>query len=60
MWTDQDAQQTIVRVHRAGGALERIVPGEANRWVSALAVDRCNIYWAVENPSAIYARSRLP
>jgi hypothetical protein len=60
MWTDQDAQQTIVRVHRTGGALERIVPGAANRWVSALAVDTCNIYWAVENPPAIYARSRLP
>jgi hypothetical protein len=57
---DQDAQQTIVRVSRKGGAVERIVPGAPNRWVSALAVDRCNIYWAVSNPAAIYARSRLP
>jgi hypothetical protein len=49
-----------VRVSRKGGAVERIVPGAPNRWVSALAVDRCNIYWAVSNPAAIYARSRLP
>lgn len=60
-WTDQDAQQTIVRVRRSGGAVERIAGApEPNRWVSALAVDRCNMYWAVENPPAIYARSRLP
>lgn len=59
-WNDQDAQQTIVRVPRAGGALERIIPGAKNRWVNTIAVDRCNIYWAVANPPAIYARSRLP
>ena len=60
MWTDGDSQRTIVRVRRTGGALERIVPGAPNRSVDALAVDRCNIYWAVTNPAAIYARSRLP
>ena len=60
MWTDADSQRTVVRVRRTGGALERIVPGAANRSVGALAVDRCNIYWAVSNPPAIYARSRLP
>ncbi len=58
-WTDQDAQQTIVRVRRSGGITERI-EGLPNRWVSALAVDRCNIYYAVNNPSQIFARSRLP
>lgn len=58
-WTDQAAQQNIVRVRRSGGALERI-EGLQGRWVSALAVDRCNIYWAIDNPAQVYARSRLP
>lgn len=59
-WTDGDAQDTLVRVRRTGGALERITTATGNRWVQATTVDRCNIYWAVANPSAIYARSRLP
>ena len=58
-WSDQEAQQDIVRVPRAGGPLQRIA-GTRGRWIDALAIDACNIYVAVENPPALFARSRLP
>jgi len=60
-WTAGDEQQTIKRVRVTGGAVERIEGPGSIRYVNGgITVDRCNLYWAVVNPPAIYARSRLP
>lgn len=56
-WVDEHEQSTIVRMRKSDGTLERI-PSGPNRYVQALAVDACNVYWAVANPAAIYARSK--
>jgi hypothetical protein len=57
-WIDGDEQRTIVRVRKAGSAMERIATTDsALRGVVSLAVDRCNVYWVLTNPPAIYGRS---
>ncbi|MBX3190469.1 MAG: hypothetical protein KF819_25945 [Labilithrix sp.] len=59
-WVDQKDQATIVRVRRDGtGATERIEGPGPTRYVQTLAADRCNLYWSVVNPPAIYARTRV-
>ena len=55
-WSERNA---IVRVPRLGGPVERITMPTDTRYISSLAVDRCNLYWSVVNPPAIYARSRV-
>ena len=59
-WNDQDEQQTIKRVRVTGGSVERIEAPGSTRYVDSITADRCNLYWSVVNPPAIYARSRLP
>ena len=55
-WTEQDEQNTLRRVSKKGGAPE-VVWSEADRWISAVTTDGCNVYWAVSNPSAVYGKS---
>jgi hypothetical protein len=57
-WVDQEAQNDVKRMNKATGAVDVVVQGEANRWVEALAVDDCNLYYAVANTAAVYAQSK--
>jgi hypothetical protein len=52
-----NGEVALYRAPKNGGAVETVwdVP---NRWVMDLAVDACNIYWTVLNPSELYARAR--
>gem|GEM_PF-5613603 len=60
-WIDQEAQAVIRRVPRSGGAVQRLAGTEDSlRYVQGLTVDRCNVYWSVVNPPAIYAVNRIP
>lgn len=52
--------EALRRVRRTGGAVELIPAGDAYQRVSAVTVDRCNVYWATTNPLQVYGRSRLP
>ena len=56
-WTATLYGETISRVPRAGGFVETIT---ATGSVSQIAVDACNLYWSVDEPAGIYARSLLP
>ena len=66
-WVDGNAQTDIMRVKHAGGAVERVISGDAlntpknpARYVNAVTADACNLFWTVVNPPALYGRSRLP
>jgi hypothetical protein len=57
-WIDSTRPNGVMRVRlRESAEVERIETGP-QRWVNTIASDRCNVYWSVVNPPALYGRSR--
>ncbi len=57
-WVAQAAQDRLMRIAKHGkGAPEQVAQVEGH-WITAVATDACNIYWATENPPQIWVRRR--
>lgn len=53
-WIDYRDQNTLVRVPRRGGAVERAT---YSRLITRVAADRCNVYWTTDGQTKIGARA---
>lgn len=53
-WIDYRNQNTLVRVPRTGGPVERAT---YSRLLTRVAADRCNVYWAADAETKIGARA---
>jgi hypothetical protein len=56
-WAEGSDGISIRRATKSDGRAETLssVPG---RWVQALAIDDCNVYWVVANPFEVFFRSK--
>jgi hypothetical protein len=57
-WTDHTDQATIRRVPKIGNGEVEIFWSTSMGWVSDIAVDACNVYWAKYNPTEIMVRTQ--
>lgn len=53
-WIDYRNQNTLVRVPRRGGPVERATYSQL---ITRVAADRCNVYWAADGQTKIGARA---
>jgi hypothetical protein len=56
-WSDDSDNSTLRRTAKSGGPSE-ILWSSPNRWLQAIAVDDCNVYWVVSNPFELFYRAR--
>jgi hypothetical protein len=56
-WTEPLSEDTIRRAAKSDGRAEVFWSGPG-RWVQAMAVDDCNIYWVVANPFEVFYRRK--
>jgi hypothetical protein len=56
-WADWSEQNALRRAPKTGGATE-VLWSEPQRWIQDLAIDECNIYWAVANPFEIFYQAK--
>ena len=56
-WTGFEEQETLRRTPKRGGPTESLwsVP---IRWIQAVAVDACNVYWVAANPYEVFFRAK--
>ena len=56
-WTGSEEQETLRRTPKRGGPNESLwsVP---IRWIQAVAVDACNVYWVAANPYEVFFRAK--
>jgi len=57
-WVAQAAQDRLMRIAKHGNAAPEQVAQQDGHWVTAVATDACNVYWATENPPQVWVRRR--
>jgi hypothetical protein len=56
-WSDDSDNSRLRRTAKSGGPTEILWSG-ANRWLQAIAVDDCNVYWIVNDPFELFYRAK--
>ena len=57
-WVGQAAQDRLMRIAKHGKGTPEQVAQVEGHWITAVATDACNVYWATENPPQIWVRRR--
>jgi hypothetical protein len=56
-WVDSSERNAVRRAPKSGGPTE-VLWSEPDRWIQDVALDDCNVYWAVANPFEIFYRAK--
>jgi len=56
-WSDDSDNSRLRRTAKSGGQTEILWSG-SNRWLQAIAVDDCNVYWVADDPFELFYRAK--
>lgn len=57
-WWTVASQHVLLRASTGGGPAETLWSTDSGRFIQAMALDECNVYWLAADPSEIYFRAK--